>query len=77
MDRALGWARRDQVPEVVISEHGYLGGSKMESATNIGLVLEEGSKKLSGVFLTEPIPAILKTTQGDQIVSEMKEWFLR
>jgi len=75
MDRVLGWAKRDNVPEVVISEHGYLGNQKMESAANIGVILEEGSKKLNGVFLTEPFLSILKTTQGEQIVGEMKRWF--
>jgi len=77
MDRAIGWARRDQVPEVVISEHGYLGDNKMVSAENIGVVLEEGSKKLNGVFLSEPIPAVFQTTQGGQIVEQMKRWFLK
>jgi len=77
MERVLVWAKRDGVSEVVISEYGYLGENKMESAVRIGVVLEEGSKKLNGVFLTEPFPAILKTTQGEQIVGEMKRWFLK
>ncbi len=77
MVRALGWAKRDGISEVVISEHGFLGNNKMASPENIGLALEEGSKKLNGVFLTEPFPAILKTTQGEQIVGEMKRWFLK
>jgi hypothetical protein len=77
MERALAWARRDGVPEVVVSEYGYLGNNKMESVARIGVVLEEGNRKLNGVFLTEPIPAVFKTTQGDQIVSEIKKWFLR
>lgn len=76
MDRALGWAKRDGVQAVVISEHGYLGEGKMASVENIGLVLEEGSKKLNGVFLTEPLPQVLKTSQGNQIVAEIKKWFL-
>lgn len=77
MDRARGWAKRDNVPEVVVSEHGGLKDNKMVSATNIGIILEEGSKKLNGVFLTEPLFSVLKTTQGEQIVGEMKRWFLR
>ncbi len=77
MQRAVGWAKRDGIGEVVVSEYGYLGENKMESAARIGLVLEEGSKKLNGVFLSEPLGAILKTTQGDQIVQQMKQWFLK
>ncbi|PIS15430.1 hypothetical protein COT62_03705 [Candidatus Roizmanbacteria bacterium CG09_land_8_20_14_0_10_41_9] len=77
MDRAVGWAKRNKVPEVVISEHGSEGNNQMASVENIGLVLEEGSKKLNGVFLTEPVPAVLKTTQGEQIVEEIRRWFLK
>ncbi|MCL4382489.1 MAG: hypothetical protein M1575_03545 [Patescibacteria group bacterium] len=77
MERVLVWAKRDGASEVVISEHGYLGENKMAPPENIGIVLEEGSKKLNGVFLTEPFPAVLKTTQGEQIVGEMKRWFLK
>lgn len=77
MDRVLGWAKRDEVPEVVISEHGFLGNNKMASAENIGVMLEEGNKKLNGVFLTEPFPSILKTSQGNQIVEQIKGWFLK
>lgn len=76
MSRALAWARRDQISEVVIAEHGDMGGDKMESAVNIGLALEEGSNKLNGVFLTEPTPAVLDTAQGEQIVAQAKKWFL-
>lgn|GEM_PF-2223494 len=76
MDRARAWAKRDHVPEVVISEHGYLGNNQMASAENFGIALEEGSKRLNGIFLTEPLPSVLKTTQGDQIVTQMKKWFL-
>jgi hypothetical protein len=75
MERALAWAKRDGVPEVVMSEYGYLGDNKMESAARIGLVLEEGSKKLNGIFLSEPIPAVFETNQGNQIVREIKKWF--
>lgn len=75
MEKALVWARRDGVSEVVISEYGYLGDNKMETATRIGVILEESSKKLNGVFLSEPVPAVLKTTQGEQIVDVMKKWF--
>ena len=77
MDRALVWAKRDGVPQVVVAEHGFKGGNEMWPAKNIGIVLEEGSKKLNGVFLTEPIPAVWKTTQGEQIVTQMKKWFLK
>ncbi len=75
IEKALAWARRDGVSEVVMSEYGYLGENKMESAARIGVVLEEGSKKLNGVYLSETPPAVLKTTQGEQIVKEMKRWF--
>lgn len=77
MDRALAWAKRDGVSQVVVAEHGFKGGNEMWPAENIGIVLEEGSKKLNGVFLSEPIPAVLKTDRGDQIVEQMKRWFLR
>lgn len=76
IQRALSWAKRDQISQVVISEYGFKRENVMESVENIGIVLEEGSKKLNGVFLTEPFPAVLKTTQGDQIVNLMKNWFL-
>ena len=76
MEKALVWAKRDGVPEVVISEYGYLGDNKMETATRIGVVLEEGSKKLNGVFLSEPVSAAFKTSQGGQIVKEIQKWFL-
>lgn len=76
MDRARGWAKRDGVPEVVISEHGGLMENKMDSAENFGIILEEASKKLNGVFLTEPMSSVLKTPQGEQIVAQMKKWFL-
>ncbi len=78
MDRARGWAKRDGVSEVVISEHGNRGDTEniqMESAQNFGIILEEGSKKLNGVFLTEPLSIVLKTPQGDQIVEQIKKWF--
>jgi len=77
MEKALVWAKRDRVSEVVISEYGYLGDNKMETATRIGVILEEGSKKLNGVFLSEPVPAVFKTSQGNQIVKEIQKWFLR
>lgn len=79
MDRARGWAKRDGVAEVVISEHGNSGNMEniqMASAENFGIILEEGSKKLNGVFLTEPLSEVLKTPQGDQIVEQIKKWFL-
>ncbi|MCJ7805824.1 hypothetical protein MUP46_04265 [Patescibacteria group bacterium] len=77
MDRANVWAKRDGVPEVVISEYGNMGPDKMESARNFGIILEEGSKKLNGVFVSEPSPMFLKTNQGMEIVSEIKRWFLK
>jgi len=76
MDKALVWAKRDGVPQVVVAEHGFKGGNEMWPAKNIGIVLEEGSKKLNGVFLSDPLPAVLKTSNGEQIVGEMKRWFL-
>ena len=77
MDKGLAWAKRDGVPEVVVAEHGFKGGNEMWPAENIGIVLEEGSKKLNGVFLSDPLPAVLKTSNGEQIVGEMKRWFLK
>ncbi|MCL5784307.1 MAG: hypothetical protein M1142_03065, partial [Patescibacteria group bacterium] len=80
MDRAVALAKRDGVPEVVISEHGNSGNMEniqMVSAEEYGIILEEGSKKLNGVFLTEPMSSVLKTPQGDQIVEQMKKWFLK
>ncbi len=77
MDRAVGWARRDGIGEVVLSEHGYLGNNTYASAANFGIALEEASKKLNGVFLSEPLRATLRTTQGDQIIQQMKKWFLQ
>ena len=80
MDRARAWAKRDGVPEIVISEHGNSGNMEniqMASAEEFGIILEEGSKKLNGVFLTEPMDVVLKTPKGDQIVEQMKKWFLR
>jgi len=77
MDKALVWAKRDGVPEVVVAEHGFKGKNEMWPAENIGIVLEESSKKLNGVFLSDLFPAVLKTTNGEQIVKEMKRWFLR
>ncbi len=76
MDRGLAWAKRDGVPQVVIAEYGFKKGNEMEPAEYIGIVLEEGSKKLNGVFLSDPFPSVLKTIQGEQIVGEMKRWFL-
>lgn len=79
IDRANSWAKRDGVPKVVISEYGNLGDvrdNKWESARNFGIILEEGSKKLNGVFVSEPTDAFLKTQQGGQIVNEIKKWFL-
>lgn len=75
MDRVNGWAKRDGVPEVVISEYGNLGNQQMESTAHFGIILEEGSNKTNGVFLTEPFPVILKTAHGNQIVEEVKRWF--
>ncbi len=76
MDRGLAWAKRDGVPQVVIAEYGFKKGNEMEPAEYIGIVLEEGSKKLNGVFLSDPFPSVLKTIQGEQITTEMKKWFL-
>lgn len=75
MNRARGWAKRDNVPEVVLSEHGYMGNNQMEPADIIGLVLEEANKKLDGAFVTEPIPAVSGTKQGEQITWVIKKWF--
>lgn len=77
MERGLAWAKRDGVPEVVISEYGYLGENKMESAARIGLILEEGNKRLSGVFVSIPEPAMAKSSQKNEIISVIKKWFLR
>ena len=76
MDRVLVWAKRDGVPEVVISEYGYLGNQQMESAIHFGIILEEASKKLNGAFVTEPLPAVFKTNQGNEIASVLKKWWL-
>ncbi|MDD5416092.1 MAG: hypothetical protein PHE48_03775 [Candidatus Daviesbacteria bacterium] len=76
MDKASAWAKRDVVPEVVVAEHGYKGNNEMWPAGDIGIVLEEGSKKLNGVYLSDPMPAVLKTTNGEQIIAQMKKWFL-
>ncbi len=76
MDKALGWAKRDGVPQVVVAEHGFKNGNEMWPAEDIGIVLEESSKKLNGVFLSDPLPVVLKTTNGEQIIGEMKKWFL-
>ncbi len=76
MERGLTWAKRDGVPEVVISEFGYLGNNQMESAARIGLILEEGSKRLNGVFLSIPEPAMAKSSQKEEIISVIKKWFL-
>ncbi len=75
MEKGLSWAKRDGVPEVVISEYGYLGENKMESATRIGLILEEGNKRLNGVFVSIPEPAMAKSNQREEIVSMIKKWF--
>lgn len=77
MDKALVWAKRDGVPQVVVAELGFKGENEMWPAENIGIVLEEGRKKLNGVYLSNPMPAVLKTTNGEQIIGEMKRWFLR
>jgi len=76
MDKALGWAKRDSITEVVVSEYGYFN-QQMELAENFGIVLEEASKKLSGAFVSEPIPAVFKTSQGEQIIKEIQKWFLQ
>lgn len=75
--RGLAWAKRDGVPEVVISEFGHLSDTEMETPERIGLVLEEGNKRINGVFISEPVPAVRNTTQGKQIYAQMKKWFLR
>ncbi len=77
MDRGLAWAKRDGVPQVVVAEHGFKGGNEMWPAEDISIVLEEGRKKLNGVYLSDPMPAVLKTENGQQIVGEMKRWFLK
>lgn len=77
IDRVLPWAKRDGVKEVVISEHGNSGDNKMDTAANIGYTLETANNRLNGMFLTEPFPAVLKTNQGNQIVEQMKKWFLQ
>ncbi len=77
MERGLAWAKRDGVPEVVISEYGYLGNNQMESAVKIGLILEEGNQRLSGVFVSIPEPAMAKSNQREEIVSVIKKWFLK
>jgi hypothetical protein len=75
MERGLAWAKRDGVPEVVISEYGYLGDNKMESAARIGLILEEGNQRLNGVFVSIPEPAIAQSNQREAIVSVIKKWW--
>lgn len=77
IDKGLAWAKRDGVPQVVVAEHGFKGRNEMWPAEDIGVVLEEDSKKLNGVYLSEPPPAVLKTTNGEQIVTQMKKWFLK
>jgi len=71
----LVWAKRDGIPEVVVAEHGFKGENEMWPAEDIGIVLEEGKKKLNGVYLSEPPAVVLKTINGEQIVGEMKRWF--
>ncbi len=75
MDKGLAWAKRDGVNEVVVAEHGYEGGGKMWPAENFDILLEESSKRLNGIFLSDPFPTVLKTKQGEQIISVMKRWF--
>lgn len=77
IERGLSWAKRDGVPEVVISEYGYLENNQMESAARIGLILEEGNKRLNGVFISIPELAMAKASQKDEIISVIKRWFLR
>jgi len=75
MERGLSWAKRDGVPEVVISEYGYLGNNQMESAAKIGLILKEGNKRLNGVFISIPEPAMAKASQSNEIISVIKKNF--
>ncbi len=77
MERGLAWAKRDGVPEVVISEYGHLSDTQMETPERIGLILEEADKRLNGVFISEPVPAVRNTLQGKQIYAQMKKWFLK
>ncbi len=77
MEKALAWAKRDGVPEVVISEYGNLDNNQMESADRFGLILEEASKRLSGVFISIPEPAMAKSSQKNGIISVIKKWFLK
>lgn len=77
MDKGLAWSKRDGVPQVVVAEHGFKEGNEMWPAEDIGIVLEEGNKKLNGVYLSYPMPAVLKTANGEQIVKEMQKWFLK
>lgn len=79
MDRAVGWAKHDNVPEVVISEHGNNGDNvniQMFPPENFGIILEEGIKKLSGVFLSEPPDVVLQTSLGEEIIAQIKKWWL-
>lgn len=76
IERGLAWAKRDGVPEVVISEYGYLENEQMESASRIGLILEESNKWLNGVFISIPEPAMAKASQAGEIIKVIKKWFL-
>lgn len=49
----------------------------MESAARIGLILEEGNKRLNGVFTSIPEPAMAESNQEEEIISMIKRWFLR
>ena len=80
MQKILGWAERDNVPEVIVTEFGVWGGaSGFDEDTKITahkIIFEQGQGKLKGFIVFDP-PSDQgwSLKQNPKLLEEIKIWF--
>ncbi len=79
IDEAVSWAKRDQVPQVILSEVGVWGGAREFSdegkASVHRIILEQGKGKVAGFIFLDPPPDQGWSMKNTKSMEEIKLWF--
>lgn len=80
IDDAASWAKRDNVPQLILSEVGVWGGAREFSdegkAAVHKIIFEQGQGKVNGFIILDPPPDQGWSMKGTKTASEIKLWFL-
>ena len=79
ISEALIWAKRDSIPEVILSEVGVWGGAtKFSEAGKVSIhriIFEQGKGKIKGFIILDPPPDQGWSLKNTQSAEEIKNWF--